>query len=176
MIRRWWIAGVLLIAGVAAFSAIGANSRPASEQILPSPLLYRQAPALQGQSLAGSGPISLASFRGRFVLVNYFASWCTSCAAEMPQLAKLARSGTVAVLGVDYDDQASSARSFLARYGAAYPVIEDPTGQNSVRWGVSAPPESFLVAPDGVVIAKIVGATSLSVVSDLVQLAKSKGY
>ena len=176
MIRRWWIAGGLLIASVAAFSAIGATSRPAAEQTIPSPLLYRQAPALSGPSLSGTGPVSLASLRGRFVLVNYFASWCSSCAAEMPQLVKLARSGTVAVLGVDYDDQAASARSFLARYGAAYPVIEDPSGQQSVRWGVSAPPESFLIAPNGVVIAKIVGATSLSVVSDLVQLARSRGY
>lgn len=170
------VAAAVIALVVIVFAIVAARTKPAVDQVVPSPLIYHQAPELSGESLNGSGRLSLSSYRGQFVLVNYFASWCTTCASEEPQLVKIANSGVVQVLGVDFEDSAPNARHFLAHFGANFPVIQDPNGQNALRWGVSAPPESFLVAPDGVVLAKIVGPTSTKIVDELVVLAKQKGY
>jgi cytochrome c biogenesis protein CcmG/thiol:disulfide interchange protein DsbE len=165
---------VLALVGFFAWLALGAQ--PASEVQAPSPLLYKPAPSLRGPSLWGPGQVSLASMRGHYVLVNYFASWCATCASEEAQVAKLAGSGVVKVLGVDYDDSTQAARSFLAHFDAHFPVLVDATGQHALAWGVSAPPESFLVAPSGEVIARIVGPLRASEVLGLVRLAMAKGY
>lgn len=167
-------AGALVLVG--AFTWLAARAAPASEIQAPSPLLYKPAPRLAGPSLWGSGSVSLTSMRGRYVLVNYFASWCSTCATEEGQLVDLARSSSVSVLGVDFDDANGAARSFLAHYGAHFPVIVDASGQRALRWGVSAPPESFLVAPSGEVIARIVGPVKAVEVGALVRLAEAKGY
>ncbi len=168
--------GVLILAVCVYFAVIAAQTRPAVDQVSPSPLLYRQAPALSGQSLYSSKTLSLRQFRGHFVLVNYFASWCSSCATEEAQIAKLARSSTITVLGVDYDDSPGPAKHFLSLYHARFPVMQDSSGANSLRWGVSAPPESYLIAPNGIVLAKVVGPTTVRIVDALVTLAQEKGY
>jgi cytochrome c biogenesis protein CcmG/thiol:disulfide interchange protein DsbE len=168
-------AGVLLV-GVGGFTWLAARATPASEIQAPSPLLYHEAPRLVGPSLWGQGSVSLAQFRGHYVLVNYFASWCSTCATEEAQVAALARGGTVGVLGVDFDDQTASARSFLAHFGAHFPVLVDASGQRALAWGVSAPPESFLVSPRGEVLARIVGPLRAREVAALVRLAEAKGY
>jgi cytochrome c biogenesis protein CcmG/thiol:disulfide interchange protein DsbE len=168
--------GVIVIGLVAWFAIVAASTQPAVDQVSASPLLYRPAPSASGPGLHG-GSVSLASYRGRFVLVNFFASWCAECATEEAQLARLPRAvpGLV-VLGVDFDDSGASARRFLAHFHAHFPVIEDPLGQIALRWGVSAPPESFLVAPSGVVLAKVVGPTTVPIVRQLVTIALRRGY
>lgn len=96
----------------------------------------------------------------------------------MPQLVSFAKSesNVVQVLGVDYDDESASATSFLSSYGANWPVVVDSNGQTALRWGVTEPPESFLVAPNGKVVTKIIGPITAKQLSVLVQIAKSKGY
>lgn len=168
--------GIGALALVGGFTWLAARAAPASEIQAPSPLLYKPAPRLAGPSLWGSGSVSLAAMRGRYVLVNYFASWCSTCATEERQLVDLARGSGVRVLGVDFDDTNGSARSFLAHFDAHFPVIVDASGQRALRWGVSAPPESFLVSPSGEVIARIVGPLKAIEVEALVRLAEAKGY
>ncbi|MHB1904308.1 MAG: redoxin family protein [Ferrimicrobium sp.] len=170
------VVGVLIVGAIIYFAIIAAQTKPAVDQVAPSPLLYRPAPALSGPSLYSHSTISLRQFRGHFVLVNYFASWCSSCATEEAQIAALARSAAVTVLGVYYDDSPGPARRFLSLYHAHFPVLQDSNGANSLRWGVSAPPESFLIAPNGIVLAKIVGPTTVRIVDALVTLAQQKGY
>lgn len=168
--------GVIVIGLVAWFAIVAASTQPAVDQVSASPLLYHPAPAARGPGLDG-GSVTLASYRGRFVLVNFFASWCAECATEEAQLARLPRAvpGLV-VLGVDFDDSDASARHFLAQYHAHFPVLADPLGQIALRWGVSAPPESFLVSPSGEVLAKVVGPTTVPIVKQLVALAIRRGY
>ncbi len=174
--RSLQVAGLAVLAATAGFAALALRAAPASEIQAPSPLLYKAAPTLVGPSLWGRGTVSLAADRGQYVLVNYFASWCSTCANEEGQLVRLASSGAVRILGVDFDDSPAAARSFLAHFGAHFPVLEDPTGQRALAWGVSAPPESFLVTPGGEVIARIVGPLQAREVEALVHLAEAKGY
>ncbi len=170
------IVAAFIAVSVAVFSAIAASSKPADDQITPSPLLYRTAPALSGPRLGG-GTYSLNDDRGSFVLVNYFASWCAECASEEPQIRELADGADgIKVLGIDYDDNNAAAQHFLSEFHSHFPVIIDSEGQNALKWGVSAPPESFLIAPNQEVIAKIVGPTTAAIVRNLVAIARTKGF
>lgn len=159
----WGAVGVAV--AMVAFVAVLATRPPAASTEADSPLLGHSAPPIAGARLAGDGEITLASLRGHFVLVNFFASWCGPCHVEQPSLVELSRS--IDILGVAYTDSSSAAESFLVSSGAHWPAVNDSSGAISVLYGVRAPPESYLVSPDGTVEAKVLGAITSSQVSYL---------
>lgn len=161
--------GVFLIAvGLIAVLA----TRPAATQtVVSSPLIGRAAPPITGTDLAGTR-VSLAALRGRYVLVNFYASWCPPCQTEAPQLETFAYSHPagqrVAVLGVVFSDSASNARAFEHEVGATWPSVADPGGHLAIAYGVDDPPQSFLVAPNGRVVARILGGVTAAGLDELV--------
>ena len=154
-----WVAGTVLVAG-AALVAVLATRPPATASEVDTPLLGQPAPALVGSTVAGV-PFHRQALRGRWVVVNFFASWCAPCQQEEPELVTFAfahrRPSDVAVVGVVFDDAPSSARSFLQGSGASWPALADPGGQLALAYGVRAPPETFLVSPAGLVVAHLDG-------------------
>jgi len=157
-----WAAGVTLVA-TAGLVAVLATRPPATSTEADSPLLGKPAPALSGTTLTG-GSFDLSSLRGRWVFVNFFASWCPPCQQEEPDLVAFAyqhrQAGGAALVSVAYDDTAPSARSFMSQAGATWPAVSDPGGQIAVDFGVRDPPETFLVSPDGVVVVHLDGAVT----------------
>ncbi|MHB8329812.1 MAG: TlpA family protein disulfide reductase, partial [Acidimicrobiales bacterium] len=121
------------------------------------------APPVDATTVTGQ-PFDLSSWRGRWVVVNFFASWCPPCQQEEPELVSFAyehRGPTdAALVGVVFDDAASSARAFLASSGASWPAVVDPGGQIALDFGVRGPPETFLVSPNGVVVVHLDGAVT----------------
>ena len=106
------------------------------------------APALTLPRLSGSGSESLGDYRGKVVVLNYWASWCEPCRAESPLLERFHRAieprgGTV--LGVDVLDVTSDAREFVRRYGLSYPMLRDRDGESQEEFGVVAYPETFVL-------------------------------
>jgi cytochrome c biogenesis protein CcmG/thiol:disulfide interchange protein DsbE len=96
----------------------------------PPPKVGARAPAFSLPQLDGKGKLSLASFHGKTIVLNFFASWCGPCKHEAPDLESLwrrYRSDGVVVLGVDSGDAMSDARSFLSAHGVTYPVVFDPS-------------------------------------------------
>ena len=91
-------------------------------------------------------------------MINFFASWCAPCQQEGPELVKFQyehqRSGDASMLSVVFDDSPSSARAYQATLGATWPTLVD--GSLAVAFGVRAPPSTFVVAPDGRVVAFLV--------------------
>lgn len=145
--------GLLLVGMI----VVLASRRTAPGTQAPSSLGGKLAPALSGRSILSGAPISLANYRGRFVLVDFFASWCQPCIAEIPQLTRFVfehrKTHEVAVLGVDIDDSLANGKAFLLRAGASWPAIEDQSGEIAQSYGVIDPPESYLVSPTGRVVA-----------------------
>jgi thiol-disulfide isomerase/thioredoxin len=109
----------------------------------------------QLNDLQGS-PIKFSSFKGKRVLINFMASWCTPCVAELPALQRLyernrdgGESGGLAVLGVAIDDNAADLREMLLAAGVTFPVVLDETGRLKREFKVVGVPESFVVDTGG---------------------------
>ena len=144
---------------VAALIGVIASAQPSSDIGGDTPLLGNSAPGISGPGLAG-GHYSLSQFRREWVLVNFMATWCPPCQAEMPQLQAFvkqhAKAGDATVLTVAYDpSDVGALRAFLAERKARWPAVDDPAA--SVPYGVTGLPSSFLVAPGGTVYAYVPG-------------------
>ena len=118
----------------------------------------KPAPALPTASLPGFDPVADAALRGGEVtLVNFWASWCPPCRAEHPILLDLESEG-VRIVGVNYKDQPGNAQRYLREDDDPFiGVPVDPVGRVAIEWGVTGPPETFIVDGDGTVIHKHVG-------------------
>lgn len=123
----------------------------------PSPLVGKAAPSITIASLDGS-ELSVPSQDGMPMVVNFWASWCVPCKQEAPVLNAAARdyAGRVQFIGVDIQDSDSAGRAYQAEVRSPYPVGPSIAG-SYLHWGVTAPPETFFVGPQGIVLSKIVG-------------------
>jgi cytochrome c biogenesis protein CcmG, thiol:disulfide interchange protein DsbE len=135
----------------------------------PPPKVGGPAPAFSLPRLDGDGSLSLASLRGKTVVLNFFASWCGPCKREAPDLESLwrrYRSDGVVVLGVDSGDAAGDARRFLRAHGVTYPIVFDP-GEKLAQGPYALPglPVTYVINPAG----RIVGEPVIGPVVD-------KGY
>jgi cytochrome c biogenesis protein CcmG, thiol:disulfide interchange protein DsbE len=93
------------------------------------------------------GSVSLAGYAGRPVLINFFASWCGPCKRETPLLATFykAQHGRVLIVGIDANDRAAAALSFIRSAGLSYPVGVDPAGTVATSYGIIALPQTFML-------------------------------
>jgi cytochrome c biogenesis protein CcmG/thiol:disulfide interchange protein DsbE len=138
---------------------------------VPSALIGKPAPAITLEALDGlqQGGKPVPAFamadlaKGRATIVNVFASWCAPCRIEHPFLVAMAESpavkqGRVAVVGINYKDEAENARRFLGALGNPFSAVGvDKAGRAAIEWGVYGVPETFLIGPDGRILDKHVG-------------------
>lgn len=145
-----WVAiavGVAVGALVVVLALVG--SPPATTR-----LLGRPAPAISGPSLGGGPTVALRDYAGKWVLVDFSASWCVTCREEMPQLLAFGRTAarhdaTVLTVEETPSDAGAFAR-YLASEGAHWPAVQDPLA--NVTYGITGIPTMFLVDPDGIVV------------------------
>lgn len=139
--------GVAVVALVAAFlvASCGGDA-PVARTGDPAPPFA--ATALDGAT------VDLAAYRGRPVVVNFWASWCGPCRDEFPLLAeRLAELGPrdgLAIIGVLYKDDAASAQRFLDEFGKSWPTVPDPDGSIAAAYRVVAPPQTYFIDAGGV--------------------------
>jgi cytochrome c biogenesis protein CcmG, thiol:disulfide interchange protein DsbE len=121
----------------------------------PSPQVGFTAPDFTLDSLAGD-PITLTDLRGKVVVLNFWASWCPPCRAEMPALNVVYekhRDQGLVVLGVNtaYQDDEASARTAIRDWGLTFPIVFDRDGASGRQYRVQAMPTTFFIGRDGVI-------------------------
>jgi cytochrome c biogenesis protein CcmG/thiol:disulfide interchange protein DsbE len=162
----------------AALVALLATSTPAEERLADSPLLGKPAPAVRGTDLDGSA-VRLADFRGKWVVLNFFATWCVPCQREHPEFERFVNrhraTGDAEVLAVIFDDDVAAVRRYFEDNGGDWPVLDDPRGKVALDFGVRGPPESFLIDPNGFVVTRIVGEIRAEGLENLLAQAKRGG-
>ena len=124
---------------------------------LPSTMVGREAPAVPATTLPGKEQLTDAMLREPGVkLVNFWASWCPPCRDEHPTLMEL--SEQLPVYGVDLKDPEANALRFLDQDGDPYHALAtDPRGRAAIDWGVTAPPETFIIDGEGKVLYRFAG-------------------
>jgi peroxiredoxin len=128
---------------------------------------FRLAPVDEGS------PLTLSDYRGKWVLLNFWASWCGPCRGETPELQafweRMEAQGLV-VIGVNQQETPDTARNFTEEFGVTYPVVLDRDGDVSVAYRVgSGLPISMLVDPEGVIERVFIGAVSEENLSSIEQ-------
>ncbi len=147
---------LVIFAGLAGLFAGGMYRDNPGE--LPSTMVGRPAPALPDTTLTGQPLLTaedLAS--GEVTIVNFWASWCPPCRAEHPTLLAMEEAG-LRVAGVNFRDPRENAEGYLADYDDPFFAgVFDRQGRTSLDWGVSAPPETFIIDGDGIVLFRFAG-------------------
>ena len=145
--------GVNFVSGNGSSSYFKPGSRP-------------DAPAVSGTTLAGAR-LSLSSYRGKVVVVNFWGSWCAPCRSEAPTLADLAeqyRSKGVQFVGVDIRDSPASAEAFVQNFGISYPSLNDPADEIALAFRGTVPPaaipSTLVIDPSGHIAGRVIGQAS----------------
>jgi len=119
------------------------------------------APEFELNKLAGDAAV-LSDFRGSYVLLNFWATWCPPCLEEMPAMEKLYQAYSdkgLMVVAISSDREgAEVVRGFVERLGVSFPILLDPDAEVSLSYGARNLPLTALVSPDGNVLAAAVGA------------------
>jgi cytochrome c biogenesis protein CcmG/thiol:disulfide interchange protein DsbE len=135
---------------------------------LPSPLIGKPMPAFS-LPLLGEPDMKVDSedLIGKPFLVNFWASWCVTCRVEHPVIEELARTGAIAIIGMNFRDETADARAWLQRWGDPYSmIIQDYDGRTSIDFGVYAAPETFLVDENGIIVFKQLGALTPEIINE----------
>jgi cytochrome c biogenesis protein CcmG/thiol:disulfide interchange protein DsbE len=178
--RRGWLlilAGVLtvgLVAGVLVAvldngSKSGGGMRRGAVVAGAGPEVGSAAPDFSLPALDGHGDVRLADFRGRPVIVNFWASWCNPCRQEFPllQQALRAHSGErLAVIGVTFRDIPDDSRNFVSQMKATWRQAVDDDQAVAKAYGVRSIPLTFFVRADGTIAARVFGFTSEAALAD----------
>jgi cytochrome c biogenesis protein CcmG/thiol:disulfide interchange protein DsbE len=173
---RHKIISAIVALGVAGSLTAVALASSASGQAAPP--ADPAASAFSLPALAASGQqVSLAGYRGKPLIVNFFASWCEPCKKETPLLARFYRTehGKVAIVGLDENDVRANALSFTRSYGVGYPVGFDPATVAASAYGVNALPQTFFLDASHHIVDRIFGAVTLADLSKGIALATGKG-
>jgi cytochrome c biogenesis protein CcmG/thiol:disulfide interchange protein DsbE len=170
---RWVAIGVLVVA--AGLIAVLATRPPAAVTEVYSPLVGKLAPPVTGITTDGSRYV-LPRAPGRYIVLNFFASWCEPCQTEGPDLVQFEyqhqQAGDASVVSVIFDDSVSAARSYQATLGAEWPTLADPGGL-ALSYGVRAPPSTFIIAPSGRVVAFIESPVTAAGLDQIIAAARA---
>lgn len=162
--------GAVLTAALVAvfFFALGKDP-----QHIDSPLVGRVAPPFALQSVGTHETIDLAQYRGKPVVLNFWATWCRPCWDEHPVLTQVSQmtNGQVQFVGVVFQDEESKIENFLRQRGWAYPTLVDVAGKTAIAYGVGGVPETFFLDKNGKIVAKYEGPMSPEILQSNIQKA-----
>jgi len=156
-INKQLLVRILLVLGVLGMGTIlSACTRNAEHKIIG---VGDRAPEVRLQSVDGK-TVSLADYRGKVVLVHFWATWCPPCVEEIPTIERFYQQvmGTdIEVLAVSVDESADALKAFLEKSKVHFPVLRDPGRMAAGSYGTLMFPETYIVGRDGMVRYKVIG-------------------
>ena len=161
--RRPWLVGLVIVVALSAISIVAVEVLSPASTADPANLegpTGRPAPAFALPGLQRPADVvSLASFRGRPLVINFWSSWCIPCRTEMPLLESAFRSGggKVAFVGIDTNDTSDAADAFIAQVHVTYPLASDPRSDLSVPYGLVGLPITVFISPSGKILGRHIG-------------------
>ena len=144
------LAGCVMLLLTAGAQAAGFETRAATP-----------APELKAQDL-GVTPRTLGDYRGKVVLLNFWASWCPPCLREMPSMERLrakAEARGLAIVALNSAETREEVDAYLSKMKLRFPILLDPDGSNTRRWNVFALPTTFLLDAEGRIRYVLTGPT-----------------
>ncbi len=176
--RRIWavvsVVGVLVLA----FLVVLGSRFGSDPSLVKSPLIGQPVPDLTLPLLEGEGAISLREKRGTILVINFWASWCTACREEHPDLMATAAAYAdrgVEFIGIVYQDDPKAAIAFLDELGRGYPSVLDPDARAAIEFGVFGVPETFFVDADGTIAGKITGQSNAFILASTIDTMLAGG-
>lgn len=148
-------AAALAVGAVIAVGLIAGSSQDAPDvAIAEGPPV----PSLSGTDPVTGAAVAVEDFRGGPLVINMWASWCTGCRVEAPDIKRFTETHPqVGFLGIDVTDTPAGARDFVARYGWTHPSIADPQGRLAARLGLRGLPTTVFVRADGTMAGEVLG-------------------
>jgi peroxiredoxin len=114
------------------------------------------APLFSGVALNTGQQISLGDYRGKIVLVDFWASWCPPCLVSLPAYDQMRRqigTGEFEIIAINVDENTEDGLEFLKDHPVSYPVLADPEGEIGIPYGIRSLPRSYLLDRDGRIVA-----------------------
>ena len=167
-----WTGLLVVVAGVSAFAWLMGVGLRHDPRVLPSALAGRPAPAFELRDMDTGRSISLDDFKGRPVVINFWASWCTECRKEHPNFVTAwnrYRDRGIALMGIVFQDSEGSARAVMEELGGDWPTLLDPGSRTAIDYGVYGVPETFFIDRRGIVAYKEVGGLSYAELVDHIE-------
>ena len=158
--RPWtWGVVVVVLAAAAAIFTATAGSEPAAE-----------APPAPDLELAGfdGGTVRLVDFEGKPLVVNFWASWCVPCLAELPGFERVhqANKDNIAFLGINLADDPGAAEAVREQTGITYPLARDPDGSAFEAFGGFGMPTTVFISPQGTIVELYTGELSAEALAE----------
>jgi cytochrome c biogenesis protein CcmG, thiol:disulfide interchange protein DsbE len=150
--------GVVITAALIGLLFLGLGKNPNE---IRSPLIGKAAPTFALREVGNDRTVDVSQFRGKPLVINFWATWCGPCWEEHPVLVATARSHPdVQFLGVVFQDTEEKILSFLDQRGSSYPTVVDDKGKTAIAYGIGGVPETFFLDARGNIVAKYSGPMS----------------